>query len=197
MEIKQLFSSPFAFFQNKDLLNDLKQHIYEQDIKGVESNCAIKLKKNLVESTFNFFNSEEIIIKKTVKFIARSFGKFLNQLHNEDCHYDITFNESWFHVGKKNSVHETHSHAMCSWCGIYFVQAGDEGSGDTVFCNPVVLTHQDVGLRQLASTSQERVLPKDGLLVFFPSYLRHHQSLYTGDKDRIVVAFNISVTGIL
>ena len=34
------------------------------------------------------------------------------------------------------------------------------------------------------------IQPEDGKLVLFPSYLNHYQSLYTGDEERIVVAFN-------
>ena len=34
------------------------------------------------------------------------------------------------------------------------------------------------------------VNPEAGKLVLFPSYLQHYQSLYSGSKDRIVVAFN-------
>ena len=51
----------------------------------------------------------------------------------------------------------------------------------------------DFGTRYLDAKLQERVKPENGLLVLFPSYLSHFQSLYTGDKDRIVVAFNMSV----
>ena len=42
-----------------------------------------------------------------------------------------------------------------------------------------------------------RVKPKDGMLVLFPSYLIHYQALYTGMQDRVVIAFNSSVTDII
>ena len=35
--------------------------------------------------------------------------------------------------------------------------------------------------------------PRDGLLVLFPSYLMHYQSLYKGSQDRIVIGFNCVV----
>ena len=40
---------------------------------------------------------------------------------------------------------------------------------------------------------EARIKPEDGLLVLFPSYLQHYQSLYIGAKDRIVIAFNAQV----
>ena len=42
-----------------------------------------------------------------------------------------------YHITKTNGVHESHIHPSCSWCGIYYLQSGDENSGDTVFENPV------------------------------------------------------------
>ena len=51
----------------------------------------------------------------------------------------------------------------------------------------------DRGNLYLNSGSSIRVLPKDGLLVLFPSFLIHYQALYKGVEDRIVVAFNASV----
>ena len=42
-----------------------------------------------------------------------------------------------------------------------------------------------------------RVKPKDGMLVLFPSYLIHYQAPYKGTQDRIVIAFNCSVTDII
>tara|TARA_B100000131_G_C17750792_1_gene465076 strand:- start:5 stop:598 length:594 start_codon:yes stop_codon:yes gene_type:complete len=195
MEIKHNFSSPFAFFKNTDLLPELRKYIHSQNIEGIESQTARHVKKNLKESKFNLFQSDEIIIKNTMKFAAQSLGKFLNELHQEYCHYDISFNDSWFHIGSKNSVHEVHLHPLCSWCGIYYVDSGDTEDGDTVFCSPVQRNHIDFGTRYLDAKNQERIKPENGLLVLFPAYLAHFQSLYTGNTDRIVVAFNISVHG--
>ena len=42
-----------------------------------------------------------------------------------------------------------------------------------------------------------RIKPRDGMLVLFPSYLIHYQALYTGTQDRVVIAFNSSVTDII
>ena len=62
MEIKHNFSSPFAFFKNTDLLPELRKYIHSQNIEGIESQTARHVKKNLKESKFNLFQSDEIII---------------------------------------------------------------------------------------------------------------------------------------
>ena len=194
MELQHHFTSPFGFFTNKKLISGLKKHIYEEKVAGIDSKCATNLKKNLKESKFNFFNNDEKIIIDTKTFITDSLIQLLNKIQKEKLFYIIRFNECRFHIGKTNSIHETHTHPNCSWCGIYFIQIGDKGinkgSGETVFINPVYPNHHDWGTRYI---DQLRIQPEDGLLVLFPSYLNHHQSIYTGNKDRIVIAFNMSV----
>ena len=193
MEIKHYFTTPLVLFENKSLLSDLKKYIYNYQVEGIDSNIAPHLKKNLVESKFNFFCSDNKIIVETTNFIGKSIGELVNELHAEDCLYEIRFVDSWFHIGKTNSEHELHGHCNCSWCGVYFVQAGDAGSGETVFSNPANTNYIDSGNRYLDQNLSVRIQPENGLLILFPSHLRHYQSLYTGKKDRIVVAFNAQV----
>ena len=69
---------------------------------------------------------------------------------------------------------------------------GDGEDGWTSFVTPIDSTYLDYGNRFLTDTALI-MKPKEGLLILFPSYLAHGQKLYTGKKDRIVVAFNMTV----
>ena len=191
MKLEYYFPFPLASFNNKELLPALKKSIHKQKIKGIESNCAPHLKKNLVESKFDFLNNDDIAIVKTKYFIGESIGTLLNTLHSEDNGYQISFVDSWFHIGKTNSVHEAHIHSNSSWCGIYYVETGDTKSGATHFRNPAYSTYVDAGSRWLKT--ETIIKPENGLLILFPSHLEHYQSLYTGKKNRIVVAFNAQI----
>lgn len=196
MEIRHCFTSPLVLIKNKEFIPELKKYIYKQKTKGIESNCAKHLKNNLVESKFDFLSHNDSSVVKVKNFFGKYVANVVNNLHQEDgkeCTYNINFNESWFHISKTNSTHEVHLHANCSWCGIYFVQAGSKGSGKTVFTNPAGLNYLDWGSRYLNKQLDLDIEPEDGLLILFPSYLRHYQALYTGKEDRIVVAFNASV----
>ena len=90
-------------------------------------------------------------------------------------------------------MHEPHIHPGCSWCGIYYIQSGDNDSGYTVFENPIKSTYIDHGNLFLNNMNIVRIKPEDGMLVVFPSYLNHYQALYEGVEDRIVVAFNSTI----
>ena len=191
------FQTPMAYYYNTDLTDDLKSYIYSLEGKGVESNVAIKIKHNLVESKFDLFSHESDIIQKTTQWIGSCIKETVNHIQMEKYGYHMTFNESWYHITKTNGMHEPHIHPSCSWCGIYYVQSGDDDSGHTVFENPARSTYVDRGTQFLNTMSIVRVKPRDGMLVLFPSYLIHYQALYTETQDRAVIAFNSSVTDII
>ena len=191
------FQTPMAYYYNTDLIDDLKSYIYSLEGKGVESNVAIQIKHNLVESKFDLFSHDSDIIQKTTQWIGGCIKETVNTIQMEKYGYHLTFNESWYHITKTNGMHEPHLHPSCSWCGVFYVQSGDEGSGDTVFENPAKSTYVDRGIQFLNNMSTVRVKPRDGMLVLFPSYLIHYQALYTGTQDRVVIAFNSSVTDII
>ena len=182
-----------AQYENKDLISELKDFILSKDSQGIESNVAPLIKQNLIESKFNFFQDETPIVRKTAQWIASCLKKTINTIQMEDVDYNFVFNESWYHITKTNGMHEPHTHPRCSWCGIYYIQSGDGDSGHTVFENPTRSTYVDRGNLYLNNMSTIRVKAEDGKLIFFPSFLSHYQSLYEGTKDRIIVAFNISV----
>ena len=191
------FQTPIAYYYNTDLIDDLKSYILSLETKGIDSNVAVNIKHNLVESNFGLFLDDTKVIKDTANWIGDCIRRTVNQIQMEKMGYGINFNESWYHITKTNGMHESHIHPNCSWCGVFYVQSGDEGSGETVFQTPVRSTYLDRGNLYLNNISSVRVKPKDGMLVLFPSYLSHYQAMYKGTEDRIVIAFNSSITDII
>ncbi len=163
----------------------------------MESNVAIEIKHNLTESNFEFLDKDLHILNDMKAWIYECLKKTINSIQQEKVDYKTSMAGSWYHITKTNGLHEPHYHANCSWCGIYYVQSGDNDSGHTVFENPARSTYVDRGNLYLNNMSTVRVKPRDGMLVLFPSYLSHYQALYTGTQDRVVIAFNSSVTDII
>ena len=191
--VRAVFQIPMAHYENKELTNILSEHILSKETKGIESEVATGIKHNLVESKFDFLYGNSLIVKDTKEWIDKCLKETINTIQMEDIDYDITYNESWYHVTKTNGMHEPHIHPRCSWCGVYYIKSGNHDSGDTVFENPVKSTYIDRGNLFLDHMHTLRIKPQDGLLVIFPSYLSHYQAIYKGTEDRIVVAFNASI----
>ena len=182
-----------AYYENKELIDELKKYILSKNSQGIESKIAFGLKTNLIESKFDFFNHDVDIVKSTAYWIGDCLKKTINTIQMETIDYRINFNESWYQITKTNGMHEPHIHPGCSWCGIYYIQSGNNDSGYTVFENPIKSTYIDHGNLFLNNMNIVRIKPEDGMLVVFPSYLNHYQALYKGVEDRIVVAFNSTI----
>ena len=199
MRIDQVFSTPLVFHKNESIVDGLKNYILDNQPQGVDSNVGDYVKHNLKESTFDFFNSNESIIQESMRWFGNClvetvthYYQNLNIKDNLNGQYGVGFADSWFHIGKKYSSHDVHNHGNCSWCGIFYVDSGEvDKGGETIFRNPVTPNFTDCGNNYVFTSI--RVMPENGKLVLFPSYLDHYQSLYTGDKDRIVVGFNMTL----
>jgi len=190
--IKPFWATPIAEYMNVELAQELKEYILKQDAQGIESGVAEFIKHNLTESKFDFFHNDEPVIHETIKWICECMKATLNTIHASDQNYKIGFNETWYHITQTNGMHDTHKHPNCSWCGVFYLDPGDGEDGWTSFVTPIDSTYLDLGNSFLNDTSLN-IMPKEGLLILFPSYLPHGQRLYTGKKDRIVVAFNMTV----
>ena len=191
--VHAVYQIPMAYYENKELTDQLKKYILSKNSQGIESEVAFGLKTNLIESKFDFFNHDVDIIKSTAYWIGDCLKKTINTIQMETIDYRINFNESWYHITKTNGMHEPHIHPGSSWCGIYYIQSGDNDSGHTVFENPIKSTYIDHGNLFLNNMNIVRIKPEDGMLVVFPSCLNHYQALYEGVEDRIVVAFNSTI----
>ncbi len=194
---RNLFSTPIFEFNNKNLAIKIKEYIMLKEINGIESNVTKELKHNLDESEFDFFAGNDEVISEIRSYIASCLKSVINDLSNTKDNYKISFTESWYHIGRKNSSHDIHNHPNCSWCGVFYIQSGDKDcGGETSFRSPIDLQYRDFGTIH-SNYSLLSVTPEDGKLIIFPSYLYHFQSLYKGNEDRITVAFNSQILAIL
>jgi uncharacterized protein (TIGR02466 family) len=113
--------------------------------------------------------------------------------------------EAWANVNRRGAFNKAHHHAgglqsRNLWSGIYYVDNGDPAEsgaapgGLTKFEDrsgvaKEILDCRDPFERELT------IIPRPGLMVFFPATLRHYVSPYTGSGDRITIAFNLKHEG--
>lgn len=116
---------------------------------------------------------------------------------------------AWFQIQNGHGFHETHNHGNCAWSGVYYVQVDEEKkresnkrlgamNGITRFyghhMDAIGGGYMDSGNLYLQSTGFDSK-PEEGMLCVFPSHLKHTAMPYEGDKDRIIVSFNVQVHG--
>ena len=188
----------------------LIRHLYDlqsAENQNIASGLALsaKPKSGLFESRFNLFatqNPELLALTNYIGDALRSVASYVNGGTRPPAMIDVVATESWFHITNNGGFHDAHYHGNCSWCGIFYAQAGDAetpqnqsaGNGTNRFYSPIGTgaCYMDYGNAYLRKDYFD-VQPVDGQLVLFPSFLLHSALPYTGDQDRIVISFNSQI----
>lgn len=95
--------------------------------------------------------------------------------------------EAWGVVYREWGFHHMHSHHDSAWSGVLYVDTGNltPGSGTIEFLDP------RPGANPHAHQVLTPVPPEPGLMLMFPSWLKHWVTPHCGDSVRVCVAFNI------
>ena len=120
--------------------------------------------------------------------------------------YVVTWTANmWANVNRSGHGNEFHSHPAAFWSGVYYVDDGGIAEdvslgGELEFMDPrgplpaMFAPHLAYAMPGgLAAGATERVRPKAGRLVMFPSWLMHQVRPYRGAATRISIAFNLTV----
>ena len=111
----------------------------------------------------------------------------------------------WANVNRCGDGNEFHAHPGAYWSGVYYVDDGgiaDDASlgGELEFMDPrgplPAMHSPHLGFAApggLSGGATERLQPKAGRMVMFPSWLLHQVRPYRGGRERISIAFNLTV----
>jgi uncharacterized protein (TIGR02466 family) len=183
-----------------EFLYRLRQSATSNVASGVAP--VAKSARGLYESDFDLFKKDHPGLRKLVAWLEQTVAQAVcvangGRANPEQVRVEIP--EAWYHVSNDGGFHDAHYHPDCSWCGIYYLQAGNAtasgaggaGNGVSRFYRPVVTGGMlnDFGNSYL-SNNRIDITPVDGMLLLFPSYLLHSGLPYAGERDRVLIAFN-------
>lgn len=167
---------------------------------------AAKSAQGLFESDFDLFDVSDANLQALRRFCDEAVRLAVAHVHGgrfDPARLRVEFRDSWFHITNGGGFHDAHGHGGCSWCGIYYVRAGESGhrdgtgapNGGNRFYSPFGSggAYRDAGNEYLNFNYIDPP-PRDGNLILFPSYLWHSGLPYRGDNDRIVISFNARVS---
>ncbi len=120
----------------------------------------------------------------------------------KNFHWDV---EMWANVNTPGAANQLHCHPGSFWSGVYYADAGGAEAGDAggelVLEDPryptAYMTFPDLVFKTVDGepmTSQVPVTPEAGLMVLFPSWLRHSVRTHGGTRDRVSIALNLRLT---
>ncbi len=131
------------------------------------------------------------------RWIDRGFGAIMGrELETTEfkSRYAVV---GWANINEYGDYNRTHIHSNNHWSGVYYVDigkpdqsVGPNGAIEFLDPRPAVGVFEFPGI---TATGTWTLLPESGLMLMFPSWLRHAVLPYYGESSRITVAFNIRV----
>jgi uncharacterized protein (TIGR02466 family) len=111
--------------------------------------------------------------------------------------------DMWANVNRPGDANQAHCHPGCFWSAVYYPDPGGaempRGGGELILEDPrypmAYMGVPNLFLRDAAGdaiVSQFAIRPAAGLLVMFPSWLRHSVRPHRGQRERISIALNLT-----
>lgn len=105
--------------------------------------------------------------------------------------------DCWANISRRGHYNSVHDHPGAMWSGVYYISGG-EPDGDDPFNGKLELLDPRVGVNMLRLEQglfggRYLVDPLPGLMVMFPSWLKHMVHPFSGSMERISTSFNVYV----
>jgi len=212
-EIASWFATPIASARIPDaeqLNRELVPLFLDRERAGDAFRHEIRIPTQVgpvFESRFDLFEWPDAPVQRLAEEVHNVLFHVVGRVNGYSTEEmaDFTFfYDSWFHVTRAGGYQSNHYHPGASWSGIYAVQVGESvenrpESGQVKFYDPrgAAFMHVDPGNERLEpryTATPVYLQHRPGQLVIFPSWLMHEVLPYLGQGERIVVAFNASIT---
>ncbi len=138
-------------------------------------------------------------MKELVDVILWESGNILDAFAiKRDSHY---ISNMWANVSNPNRRHHMHIHPNCLLSGLVYIKT-PKNCGSTVFASPRLLSKnlEPTYLQKNELNSDVFIFPAEkGRMLMWPSHVPHAVEQGAADEreDRIVVAFNIMIRGVI
>lgn len=104
---------------------------------------------------------------------------------------------AWANVLRSGGYHRMHTHPGCVWSGVYYIATGKPDpdhptSGRLELHDPRTAVEM-MALPGTPFGQPVLINPEPGMMVIFPSWLRHMVHPFVGEGERITIAWNMLV----
>ena len=104
---------------------------------------------------------------------------------------------AWANILRNGGYHRMHTHPGCMWSGVYYVETGKPDpdqptSGRLELSDPRTAVEM-VPMPESPYGQPVLIDPLPGLMVVFPSWLRHMVHPFMGKGSRVTIAWNLLV----
>lgn len=149
------------------------------------------------QSSHDLLSWPEPPIQALKTWVDDAFGEIMKAVAGPQpftCSLSVT---AWANLNRHGDYNRSHTHSGNHWSGVYYVEPGEDVEGrplsgaiEFVDPRPAVNVYDIPGIAQVSTWT---IRPEAGMMILFPSWLRHGVLPYEGTKERLTIAFNIRI----
>ncbi|MDX2239771.1 MAG: TIGR02466 family protein [Leptolyngbyaceae cyanobacterium bins.302] len=183
-----LFPTPLFSFQITD--HEGLDQMLLSVIQRLKSSDAGMTASNVLgwHSRGNLFDLPEV--KPFLELVTAAIAECANAMGYG--HVPIRPANCWANVNPKHASNKIHDHANCLFSGVYYLKT-PENCGNLMFYDPRdARTFYKPSVQNFTAYTADAVAhaAEAGLLLIFPSWLRHGVEPNLSDAERISISFN-------
>ena len=178
-------------------------HVYLFD-NVIDNNSLLQIRKDITSSysqtTKNWQSKaslhKNVLYDKLTHKIVENSKKVFDSLYYEYHGFNIT--DMWSNILKPGETHRPHTHSNNILSGVFYVEA--EQTSGIIFADP----RPQAGVIQPSVTNQvidnANKIKYDSVtnrMILFPSWLQHYVPINETKTNRISIAFNIMLKGMV
>jgi uncharacterized protein (TIGR02466 family) len=169
---------------HKEINLPLIAKIYElqENEKGVLRSNVLGWQSSTGLNDFEEFARLKNMINNVANMVSKELG----------CDKDIILGKAWASINPQNASNQIHDHPASLLSGVYYLKVPEPVS-PIVFYDPrpvKMFLSPEFERRNDYSSDITAFDPKEGLLLIFPSWLKHSVEPNMSEEDRISISFN-------
>ena len=193
-DLQLLFPTPIwrskikNFIEINEMLYKYIKDIQQKDDKGTGKSTI-----GGWHSPFFDLNNNEP--KKFVNAINKDLNKTFIDMGWDLKSQTIKITGMWSIINKTGAANARHIHPNSFLSAAYYVKAPND-CGNIKFHDPrsaPVFRRPKMTQDNKLNASEISIIPEDGLLVLFPSFLHHSVGANMSNEERVVISFNIDL----
>jgi uncharacterized protein (TIGR02466 family) len=187
--ITQLFSIPLY-------RTNLERNLSSEEKKFVEENfenTTVNLGKNSISNNTYILNESKF--KNLKDFFVTHINKYFEEVLSIKNNLQPYITQSWINYNNKDQEHHIHVHPNSVISGVFYINSHIENDSiyfkrddDQIFFNQIKQYNK-------YNCNEFRIPVETGLLLLFPSNLKHFVKRNDKNYTRISLSFNVFVKG--
>jgi len=146
---------------------------------------------NIDKKKYNFLEKYNCVkLKQRIELAAKQYIDNVGWMGIFQTESKISIENSWLNIMEYDTNHSNHCHPGYKISGCYYFRV-NEKQGSISFNNPNPLMFACEFPQGIMSPQATDIVPSDGDIILFPSWLVHSTRKNMSDEERISVAFNI------